>query len=417
MQAIKSAGRALSKQRAEKIAEMFRAIANLLIETGAADVSSLKGILDQMVFEEMVQGESPDSAPIQASSAQIPFKVETLKTARIKTALGYKKGITFRGVLARIDEVSEGIPAIGTGQPLFLPLFSAEKIVEQVQASPGMFPIDADISLSKHADENIIGVITNAGIEGQDLVVSGHLFADNVPSQINQIIRSRRPLGMSMNAMVSGYQTEMDDRPVFYLQNVDLIGANVLFADKATYQRTRFTPVAASNQNIVKEDIMDPLEEKLARLEQMLSASQENFTTQLAASQAENLALKSRLEAIEAEKHQQELDRKLQLAAAAKEAEITALEERIANKVGASLEALVSKAINPRRQVQSLISTTPLVQVAAQAEETNPLLAEIEQIDSRLQVLRATNSCGTVGAIALAEKKRNLQMQLAQGVV
>lgn len=473
MQEIKSAGRALSQQRAEKIAEMFRAIANLLIETGAADVDSLKEILDGMVLKDVAVAapleagqleealeenwemglyslldafrckfyklfedfdrdlRSPlleslieelsvaltnhgnnypeDPSPIQASAAKIPFQIKTSKRVDGK--------FLFDGVLARIDEVSEGIPAVGTGQPLFLPLAAAEKIVEQVKASPGMFPIDADATLSRHADENIIGVIVDARIEGQDLAVSGHLFAKNVPAQINQIIRSRKPLGMSMNAMVSGYQTDMGDRTVFYLQNVDLQGANVLYADKATYTQTRFTPVAASNQT-VKDNKME-LEEKLARLEQMFAESQQNFTTQLAASKAENLALQAKFEVIEAEKRQQEQMQQAQLAAAAKEAEVKGLEERIAERIEASIPSIVQKMINPRLQVQSRISSTPLVQVAAQAqpEETNPVLAEIEQIDNELRVLRASNACGTVGAIGLAERKRNLQMQLAQGVM
>jgi hypothetical protein len=480
---IKSAGKALSRQRANQISEVFKAIANLLIETGSADVLALKEILDSLnldaVAEPMesgqveagqlenvlednwerslwnlldsfrhkfcnlfdsftpelrqplvgsliselaialtshAQGYPEETHPIQASVAVIPFEIKPVKRVRVQTAEGYKRGVSFIGVLARIDEVSEGIPAVGTGQPLFLPLATAQKVVAQVKASPGMFPIDADISLSRHADENIIGTITDAQVAGQDLTVSGYLFHKNVPNQVNQILKVRNPLGMSMNAMVSGYQVEMEDQTVFYLQDVDLQGANVLFADRATYKQTRFTPIAANQSQprrtpvaankLIEETSMDPLEEKLEKLEQLLLASQQDFVTQLAASQAENESLKARMEAIEAEKLQKEQQQQAQLVAAAEESKAQALVEKVT--------AGVLDAINPRRQVPSMTSSSPLIPVAAQGQqvEADPILKEIELIDMQLRILQANDSMGNVGAIALIERKRQLQLQL-----
>jgi hypothetical protein len=401
----------------------------------------MNGELDPEEMMETFDGEELEASSkvaVKASALTLPF-------INIKANRKLQSGnrMLFEGVLARIDEVSEGIPAVGTGQPLYLPLATAEKIVTQVNASHSL-PIDADPSLSKHNDSGIVGVITNATIRGQNLVVTGHLFPFNVPNMVKLLKQNGNRLGMSMNALVSGKTAVQAGKNVFLLEDVDLQGANVLFAEKATYQQSRFTPVAASSrkavtpnpnavipvaassiksypknnmEDIISNDAIDTLQVQLKQLADIQTATM----TQLQASQQLNQDLANRLGALEKERADALAKEQLQLAASAKAAEEKATQEFITAQIKAGLQEFQSgvlNAINPRRAV-SQFSATPLVPLAAEsavATQIHPLKAEYDELSAVAKSLEVGGVTGS-NRIGVLNKLRDIKIKAeAQGV-
>jgi hypothetical protein len=92
-----------------------------------------------------------------------------------------------KGVLFKIDTPSECAPSIGTGHPLYVP----RKVAEEALANIEGLPLDADDSLSNHANDQIVGVMVGAEIVGNDFVVKGHLWPYNNQKKVN-LIRARQ---------------------------------------------------------------------------------------------------------------------------------------------------------------------------------------------------------------------------------
>lgn len=401
-----------------------------------------KDMMGNFDSEEMMEPiEASSQTQVKASALTMPFV-----TVRANRKMQSGNRMLFEGILARIDEASEGIPAVGTGQPLFLPLTTAEKIVAQVNASHSL-PIDADPSLSKHNDSGIVGVITNAAIKGQNLVVTGHLFPFNVPNMVKLLKHNGNRLGMSMNALVSGKTSVQAGKNVFLLEDVDLQGANVLFADKATYQQSRFTPMAASASRagstdskvatpIAASSINNPSPKKYmedttlspemevlqAQLKQLLDI-QANTATQLQASQQINQDLANRLALIEKERADVMAKEQLQLAASAKAQKEKATQDFIQSQIKAGFQEIQSgllNAINPRRAV-SQFSATPLVPLAAESAvaapvQIHPLKAEHDKLCELSKALEVSGATG-VNRIGVINKLREVKIKAEmQGV-
>lgn len=395
---------------------------------------ALKLLLGQ--FPKSMDGElNPEEMmePLEASTKSVSIKASAMTmpfvTLRANRKLQSGNRMLFNGILARIDEASEGIPAVGTGQPLFLPLATAEKIVSQVNAS-GSLPIDADPSLSKHNDQGIVGVITNALIKGQNLVVTGHLFPFNVPNMVRLLKDSSNKLGMSMNALVSGKTEVKAGREVFILEDVDLQGANVLFANKATYQQTRFTPMAAAKQPTAipvaastinnlppkymeENEILEGLQLQLKQMADLQSTT----VAQLQASTIANQELSNRLALLEKERADNLAKEELQLAASAKAEQEKATQTFIQDQIRAGLREVLN-TVNPRRAV-SQFSATPLIPVSAESVtpvEIHPLKAEYDKYLLQAEALESTNATGS-SRIGIINKLREIKLQAQmQGV-
>lgn len=166
------------------------------------------------------------------------------------------------GVLFRIDEISEGIPAVGPGLPLYIPYEVAASTLNKVAG----LPLDAHDSLSQHANEEITGVIQSAhigGTDGKDYNIDAYLWPWSKSAKVQAIRNNSDRLGMSMNAFGRGHEAEINGRKVFKLSSLNLLGANILFSDKATYQKTK---IAASSDNGVEEEAENILREVLIEI-------------------------------------------------------------------------------------------------------------------------------------------------------
>jgi Sec-independent protein translocase protein TatA len=138
-------------------------------------------------------------------------------------------------VLFRIDEPSESAPSVGPGLPLYVPKAVAEEALSTVSG----LPLDAHDNLSQHSNPDIAGVMLSASIQGNDFRVSGYLYDWSQSDKVAKIAANKEQLGMSMNANAIGHEAEVDGRKVFWVDKLELLGANILFSEKATYRQTR----------------------------------------------------------------------------------------------------------------------------------------------------------------------------------
>lgn len=155
------------------------------------------------------------------------------------------------GMLFPIDTPSEATPAVGPGLPLLIPREVALSLVGRVQG----LPLDADDSLTKHANKQIVGVINCASIEGDEFRIDGCLFDWSQPELVSRISANKRDLGMSMNAMAKGRTCEVNGRKVFRVDSLELMGANILRRSKATFTGTNL--ISAASLEPEPEELID----------------------------------------------------------------------------------------------------------------------------------------------------------------
>lgn len=141
----------------------------------------------------------------------------------------------FSGTLFQVDRPSEGVPSIGPGVPLFVPREVAIKAIADVSG----LPLDAKQGFGGHANKNIVGAMKKAELVGDEIVVHAQLFNWSQPELVTAIAAEKETLGMSMNANSLGRLKVLScGTKVFQIDNLELLGANILRAKNATYSKT-----------------------------------------------------------------------------------------------------------------------------------------------------------------------------------
>jgi hypothetical protein len=248
-------------------------------DSSELSTSQLVDSVSQLVDVELVFGLNEPLA------LETPIEVETESLETLEASNPNSNKAPFQGVLFRIDEPSETAPSKGSAYPLFIPRDVAEKAMESVNAAKGL-PLDADDSLDKHANEHIIGIMNSAEIEGSDFVVKGHLFPWNQKDKVGAIALNQDDLGMSLNGKASGNIVEMAGSTVFHITSLEILGANILLKNRATYQKTRLFPIGEIAASATEENQL--LEEKNMDLEQSLRDIQKTLS-EISASSAKEV--------------------------------------------------------------------------------------------------------------------------------
>ena len=335
------------------------------------------------------------------------------------------------GVLFLIDEPSESSPSKGSDYPLYVPREIAERCVEAIAQKPGL-PLDIDESLTQHSKSSITGIINSAEIQGNKFIVHGHLFPWSQTSKVALIAANKRNLGMSMNAHASGQPGVVNGQKVFLIDHLELLGANILKASHATYQKTRFwaNEIAASaatstssskpvNDFLSQGESMG-IEEQLDKLTQTLNTIVESAQKDSKRVGHLEEMMDSRfkiLEELEASR-QRELEASYQREVeAAKKQEKQELLEAVQTMIEASQKNLI-KAINPSGSPSRL---APLIQASGSDDEDQaPPLNNIErrllQVRGRLIEARTNKEPGYVRA-KLIEEQTALETQLHNNAV
>jgi cell division septum initiation protein DivIVA len=212
------------------------------------------------VVEEVVQAEG------QQEELELEFKCEVHEIEAAATVARSPRAtancLPIEGVLFIIDEPSECAPSKGSELPLYVPRHVAEVAAEAINASGGL-PLDADDSLSCHANNHIVGIMTSARIEDNKFLVKGHLFPWSQGEKVQLIAANQEILGMSMNAHAVTCPAIIGGKRVSSIQVLDILGANILYADRATYQKTQARIAASKEKEQVEEDTSLPQEPDL----------------------------------------------------------------------------------------------------------------------------------------------------------
>lgn len=163
----------------------------------------------------------------------------------------------FSGILTRIDEASDGPPGGSGGRLVLVTKACAEKALSTLL---GM-GIDCRADFNDHKASHKIGVITDANIEGNAIVIAGHFFEKDFPDEMAKIDAQKSRLGFSYE--LTPTEAAITAENLLRIDDGIFTGAALLYKDKAAY---RSTSLAASDTQEPTEMELKELIEAVAKL-------------------------------------------------------------------------------------------------------------------------------------------------------
>jgi hypothetical protein len=153
--------------------------------------------------------------------------------------------VPFTGVLSRVDEPSTRPPNGAEGHRVLIPREVAERALPTLI---GM-GIDVESNFKDHAKTRKIGVITEAHLDGKDLVIAGHIYGKDFPEETTYIKKHKHLLGASYEIA----DVEVDDTTasIWRLNHFVFTGGAILRRDAAAYAKTS---IAASQEEVLSAD-------------------------------------------------------------------------------------------------------------------------------------------------------------------
>ncbi len=153
--------------------------------------------------------------------------------------------VGFEGVLTLIDTPSDRAPDGARGHRIVL---SREAVEAALPSLMGM-AVNFRDDWSGHNPRQKAGIITQAAIEGRQLLVRGVVYARDFPEIVARAEggdagRGDRPLGMSFE-MVGGHVRDMRSK-IWRLWQLTFVGAAVLERERAAWRSSSFRIVHAS---------------------------------------------------------------------------------------------------------------------------------------------------------------------------
>ena len=209
-------------------------------------------------------------------TAMIELKAMSLE---VPVTPGHPNKRPFSGVMTRIDEPSDGPVGGSGGRLVVVTRACAEAALDTLL---GM-AIDANKDLTNHAEARKIGIITEATIEGNAIVIKGHLFAKDFPAEMEAIDAEKHLLGFSYELTPTKAAITADN-----LLRIDagyFTGAALLYKSKAAYHSTSLAAAATTSED-EKMDLKE-LTEAVAALTAAMTAQGtqlKSITEKLAAS-------------------------------------------------------------------------------------------------------------------------------------
>lgn len=165
--------------------------------------------------------------------------------------------LPFSGTMTFVDRPSDNAVGGTTGKRTFIPREVAEAALPSLL---GM-AVDFKPEFDGHNKTSKIGIITEALIVGDELKISGFLYAADFPQECERIQREKDALGFSYAAQARILDQNADP---WVLETCTFTGAAILYKDKAAYTETSLAASAA------EEDAMTP--EELKKLNESIAA-------------------------------------------------------------------------------------------------------------------------------------------------
>lgn len=343
---------------------------------------------------EASEEESPDETLTTEISASQDIDLSIVCATEIAAAQRKGNRLPIKGVLFRVDEPSESPPSKGSNLPLYVPRHVAELAAAAVNESQGL-PLDVDDSLSQHANNHIAGVFFEASVNSNDFIVQGHLFPWSQPEKVELVSANKKRLGMSMNAHATGHVATVEGCEVFYIDSLELLGANILYSNRATYQQTKLLAASAAE---TKSGIDMDLEEQLKKFGDTLtdiSAATRRDSETLTQLQSGYAELRQLVSEIQTERQQIQASAQAQATEQQKQKEvqtlIAAISQSIDERLAKQKEELLD-IVNPSRQPTRPTRSSLVSLVASNQGTTENAVSgqhvQLIQAEAALQELR-----------------------------
>ncbi|MHA2642825.1 MAG: hypothetical protein V2G41_09280 [bacterium JZ-2024 1] len=189
----------------------------------------------------------------------------------------------FAAVLLKVDQSSDAPPEGADGKRILIPRHVAQKALPDLI---GM-PVNADPTLSMHNQTFNIGIVTDARINGDDLVIEGYLFDRNLPELVSRIAQAKDDLGCSFEADVVINEVTLDGEPIQMVTHFSPIGLSILLKETAAYKSSKILYAHATPKKEDRE-MTDELKQLLDNLREQISAQLNDITTRLSALEAKH---------------------------------------------------------------------------------------------------------------------------------
>jgi hypothetical protein len=148
---------------------------------------------------------------------------------------GHPNRVPFEGVLTVVNAASDKAPAGARGHRVMLTRDAAKAALPSLL---GM-AVDYRPGWDGHDSRRKIGLLTEADLIGQQLVVRGYLYARDFP-EVASAIKAHAPEAMGMSYELADARVEDLRAEVWKLIRVTFTGAAILLREKAAYRATSF---------------------------------------------------------------------------------------------------------------------------------------------------------------------------------
>jgi hypothetical protein len=155
----------------------------------------------------------------------------------------------FSGVLTKLDEPSDAPPGGAGGKRIIV---TSEAAQQAVNSLLGM-AVDFTPSFDGHDTKAKIGIITSAEVVGNEIRISGFVYAADFPETAEMIKALKDVLGFSFEAQ--RLYVEDIDADVLRITELTFTGAAILRKDKAAYQTTSLAASADGEINMTAEEL------------------------------------------------------------------------------------------------------------------------------------------------------------------
>jgi hypothetical protein len=148
---------------------------------------------------------------------------------------GHPNRVPFEGVLTVVNAASDKAPSGARGHRVMLTHAAVEKALPSLL---GM-AVDYRPGWEGHDARRKIGLLTEANLVGQRLVVRGYLYARDFP-EVAGAIQAQPPGTLGMSYELADARVEDLRADVWKLTQMTFTGAAILLREKAAYRATSF---------------------------------------------------------------------------------------------------------------------------------------------------------------------------------
>lgn len=200
--------------------------------------------------------------------------------------------VAFRGVLTTIDLRSDRPPAGARGHRVILTRAAAE------QAIPSLIGMALDYTpgFDGHDSRRKAGIITAAEVSGNELIISGYLFARDFPELMRELRAAQGRMGLSYE--VADARVRDVRSPVWTLDEVTFTGAAILLKKKAAYESTSIELAARRSEIRMENRMTQKQTEELMNVTQRMASAAEALSESIARLNAQHEDLSVRVDKI-----------------------------------------------------------------------------------------------------------------------